>query len=214
MNWLVSFSLRLEARVRAPLQPYFSTFITWKLQIQLRYFLTKERQSYFCWTSHTTTRNKGNFIGFSLSKVTSQTPPPPYLSLKAAILSKSLYKSKQVFYTLSKQNRTESLSWSMSSLTLPSRPKENYTSVTCPYVDCKASIEYLPPTSSSVSSLPSTVNSFSVTCCKCKKNFDPPGSGRLLREARASAGGDANGADKKVSKKRRIGTDENPLDMT
>ncbi|SNX83582.1 related to DnaJ-like protein [Melanopsichium pennsylvanicum] len=95
----------------------------------------------------------------------------------------------------------------MSSINLTSRPKQPYLSVSCPYTTCRASIEYLPPCPSDLSSLPSHETSFTVTCCSCNKQFEPPGATKLVREARKSGGKD-------VARKRRIGTDENPLDMT
>lgn len=84
-------------------------------------------------------------------------------------------------------------------------------SVTCPYPACRAAIEYLPPNASALSSLPVSETSFRVTCCTCKQRFEPPGAPRMVREARQ-----ANGKDRpaKPTNKRRIGTDERPLDMT
>lgn len=95
-------------------------------------------------------------------------------------------------------------------LVVPSRRKERYVAVTCPYTDCRAQIEYQRPSTEAVAELPSTVTTFSVTCVECKRNFDPPGAPRLLREIRAES---KNGK-KEVANKRRIGTDERPLDMT
>lgn len=93
-----------------------------------------------------------------------------------------------------------------SRLVLPSRLKEPYVSVLCPYTDCRTSVEYLPPTPEAVAALPAGATSFSVQCAKCRRNFDPPGAPKLLRELRARSEG-------RVSK-RRIGTDEHPIDMT
>ncbi|CDU23055.1 related to DnaJ-like protein [Sporisorium scitamineum] len=95
----------------------------------------------------------------------------------------------------------------MSSINLSSRPKQPYVSVSCPYTTCRASIEYLPPSNADLAALPSHETSFTVTCCSCNKQFEPPGATKLVREARKSGGKD-------VARKRRIGTDENPLDMT
>ncbi|SJX66026.1 related to DnaJ-like protein [Sporisorium reilianum f. sp. reilianum] len=95
----------------------------------------------------------------------------------------------------------------MSSINLPSRPKQPYVSVSCPYTTCRASIEYLPPSNADLAALPSHETSFTVTCCSCTKQFEPPGATKMVREARKSGGKD-------VARKRRIGTDDNPLDMT
>ncbi|SPO32195.1 related to DnaJ-like protein [Ustilago trichophora] len=95
----------------------------------------------------------------------------------------------------------------MSSINLTSRPKQPYVSVSCPYTTCRASIEYLAPSPADLSALPSHESSFTVTCCSCNKQFEPPGATKMVREARKSGGKD-------VARKRRIGTDENPLDMT
>ncbi|KAJ1020103.1 hypothetical protein NDA16_004383 [Ustilago loliicola] len=95
----------------------------------------------------------------------------------------------------------------MSSINVSSRPKQPYQSVSCPYTTCRASIEYLPPSSSELAALPSHETSFTVTCCSCNKQFEPPGATKMVREARKSGGKD-------VARKRRIGTDQNPLDMT
>lgn len=96
-------------------------------------------------------------------------------------------------------------------LVVPSRRKERYLSATCPYVDCRVAIEYQPPTTEAVGALPSTVTTFSVTCVACNRNFDPPGASKMLREVRAQI---HTGGKVSSSAKRRIGTDENPLDMT
>ena len=96
-------------------------------------------------------------------------------------------------------------------LVLPSRKKEPYVTVSCPYVDCRVSIEYLAPTKESVSTLPAHVTTFSVTCAACHRNFDPPASSKTLREIRAQLQHGERGSQKI---RRRIGTDENPLDMT
>ena len=93
-----------------------------------------------------------------------------------------------------------------SRLVLPSRLKEPYLAVACSYTDCRTTVEYLPPTPEAVAALPSGTLSFSVQCAKCDRNFDPPGAPKLLREVRAKSEG--------RSSKRRIGTDENPIDMT
>ena len=93
-----------------------------------------------------------------------------------------------------------------SRIVLPSRLKEPYVSVSCPYTDCRTSVEYLPPTPEAVAALPAGATSFSVQCAKCRRNFDPPGAPKMLRELRARSEG-------RVSK-RRIGTDEHPIDMT
>ncbi|TKY87762.1 hypothetical protein EX895_003343 [Sporisorium graminicola] len=95
----------------------------------------------------------------------------------------------------------------MSSINLSSRPKQPYVSVSCPYTTCRASIEYLPPANADLAALPSHETSFTVTCCSCNKQFEPPGATKMVREARKSGGKD-------VARKRRIGTDDNPLDMT
>ena len=95
----------------------------------------------------------------------------------------------------------------MAGITVTSRPKQPYVAVACPYTDCRASIEYLPPSSADLAALPATETSFKVTCCTCKKNFEPPGAPKLVREAKKNGGKD-------VARKRRIGTDENPLDMS
>lgn len=95
-------------------------------------------------------------------------------------------------------------------LVVKSRRKEAYIAVACPYTDCRAQIEYKRPKAEDVAALPSSVTSFSVTCVECKRNFDPPGAPRLLREIRS----EAKGGKKEVANKRRIGTDERPLDMT
>lgn len=95
----------------------------------------------------------------------------------------------------------------MSSMNLSSRPKQPYVSVSCPYTTCRASIEYLPPSNADLATLPSHETSFTVTCCSCSKQFEPAGATKMVREARKSGGKD-------VARKRRIGTDENPLDMT
>ncbi|CAD6884306.1 unnamed protein product [Tilletia controversa] len=111
---------------------------------------------------------------------------------------------------------------STSTLLLPTRPKEPYTPLACPYTTCRASIEYLPPTRDTLSALPANETTFKVTCCACKQRFEPPGATRIVREARAAGGngsgggGQANGGNggEAQRRKRRIGTDENPLDMT
>ena len=59
--------------------------------------------------------------------------------------------------------------------------------------------------------MPSTLTTFSVTCVACQRNFDPPGAPKILREVRAEIKGDGG---KRDVAKRRIGTDERPLDMT
>ncbi|SOV09022.1 related to DnaJ-like protein [Ustilago sp. UG-2017a] len=94
----------------------------------------------------------------------------------------------------------------MSSIIVSSRPKEPYQSVSCPDKTCRASIEYLAPPCSDLAALPSHETSFTVTCCSCNKQFEPPGATKMVREARKSGGKD-------VTRKRRIGTDEKPLDM-
>ncbi|PWZ01608.1 DnaJ-domain-containing protein [Testicularia cyperi] len=95
----------------------------------------------------------------------------------------------------------------MASLNVSSRPRQPYVSVLCPYPTCRASIEYLPPSNTQLAALPSHDTSFTVTCCTCSKQFEPPGASKMVREAKKSGG-------KEVARKRRIGTDENPLDMT
>lgn len=95
-------------------------------------------------------------------------------------------------------------------LVLPSRPKQPYLSVACPYPQCGTQLEYLPPTASQVSNLPSTDKTFKVTCFSCKGRFEPPNSARLLREARGSTAADEKRA---AAPKRRIGTDQRPLDL-
>ncbi|MCO5566012.1 hypothetical protein L7F22_019687 [Adiantum nelumboides] len=94
-------------------------------------------------------------------------------------------------------------------LVIDSRPKESYTQVTCPYPNCKGIIEFLQPSTTTLAGLPITETSFRVTCCKCKQRFEPPGAPRLIREARQNGG-----KEKAKVNKRRIGTDERPLDMT
>lgn len=98
----------------------------------------------------------------------------------------------------------------MTSINVASRPKQAYVSVTCPYPTCGSAIEYLPPSAAQLSALPSHETSFTVTCCTCKKKFEPPGASKTVREAKKSGGKDVAAG----SRKRRIGTDENPLDMT
>ncbi|SPO44669.1 related to DnaJ-like protein [Moesziomyces antarcticus] len=95
----------------------------------------------------------------------------------------------------------------MASINVASRPKQPYVSVSCPYTTCRSSIEYLPPSAAELAALPSHETSFTVTCCTCSKQFEPPGATKLVRDARKSGGKD-------VARKRRIGTDDNPLDMT
>lgn len=94
-------------------------------------------------------------------------------------------------------------------LVIDSRLKESYTQATCPYVNCKTIIEYAQPSTTTLAALPITETSFRVTCCKCKQRFEPPGAPRLIREARQNGG-----KEKPKVNKRRIGTDERPLDMT
>lgn len=94
-------------------------------------------------------------------------------------------------------------------LVVSSRRKERYIAVACPYTDCRAQIEYQRPTVEAVAGLPSSVTTFSVTCVACQRNFDPPGAPKLLREVRAESK-----SGKEVTSKRRLGTDERPLDMT
>ncbi|KAE8241071.1 hypothetical protein A4X13_0g7576 [Tilletia indica] len=110
---------------------------------------------------------------------------------------------------------------SASPLILPSRPKETWTSLSCPYTTCRASIEYLPPTRETLQALPPSETTFKITCCACKQRFEPPGATRFVREARAAAnsgagqGSAGGGGGREGGRgKRRIGTDENPLDMT
>lgn len=95
-------------------------------------------------------------------------------------------------------------------LLVPSRKKERYLSATCPYTDCRASVEYQPPTLEAVAKVPTSVTTFAVTCASCERNFDPPGASKTLREVRAQGRGDGQ----REAAKRRIGTDERPLDMT
>lgn len=95
-------------------------------------------------------------------------------------------------------------------LLVPSRRKENYVAVTCPYTDCKASIEYLAPTPEAVAAVPISTTTFSVTCTSCGRNFDPPGAPDILRKIRGSA----KDGKREGTGKRRIGTDERPLDMS
>ncbi|WFD36815.1 hypothetical protein MCUN1_003705 [Malassezia cuniculi] len=94
-----------------------------------------------------------------------------------------------------------------SRLVLPSRLKEPYVAVPCPYTDCRTTVEYLTPSIDAVAALPPSTTTFSVQCAKCKRNFDPPGAPKLLRELRSKSEG-------RSSSKRRIGTDEHPIDMT
>lgn len=111
-----------------------------------------------------------------------------------------------------REHSTLVLSLAMSSegsrLRVPSRRKERYIAVTCPYVDCKVLVEYQPPSVEAVKSVPASVTTFSVTCCACHRNFDPPAAPKTLREVRAQIKGSGE------TSKRRIGTDEHPLDMT
>ena len=96
---------------------------------------------------------------------------------------------------------------------VPSRLKEPYVTATCPYVDCRQQLEYLPPSPETLrEKVAAHLNSFSVSCSKCKRNFDPPGAPRLVREARSGKTSGATGAG--GAAKRRIGTDEKPLDTT
>ncbi|PWN50839.1 DnaJ-domain-containing protein [Violaceomyces palustris] len=101
---------------------------------------------------------------------------------------------------------------SASGITVPSRPKQTYLAVPCPYTDCRETIEYLPPPPTALAALPAHETSFKVTCCKCNKNFEPPGAPKLVREAKKNGGKEQSKV--AMAKKRRIGTDENPLDMT
>ena len=80
----------------------------------------------------------------------------------------------------------------------------------CPHTNCKADIEYLQPATASLAALPTSETSFMVTCCTCKQRFEPPGAPRMVREARQGGGG----KDKPKQYKRKMGTDERPLDMT
>ncbi|CCU97966.1 unnamed protein product [Malassezia sympodialis ATCC 42132] len=98
-----------------------------------------------------------------------------------------------------------------SRLLVPSRKKERYISASCPYVDCRASIEFQPPTLEAVKKVPASVTTFSVTCVVCGRNFDPPGAPKLLREVRSQGAHDAKG---EQGAKRLIGTDEHPIDMS
>ncbi|KDN48460.1 DnaJ-domain-containing protein [Tilletiaria anomala UBC 951] len=101
--------------------------------------------------------------------------------------------------------------------TVASRIKEPYSSTPCPYTDCRVTIEYLPPSPETLrANVQPHQTSFSVTCCKCRRNFEPPGAPRLVREARsgATSAGGQNGTVGEPVRKRRIGTDERPLDMT
>lgn len=98
-----------------------------------------------------------------------------------------------------------------SSLLLPTRVREPaYVAITCPYPLCRASLEYLPPAPAQLAALPAGETTFKATCATCSQRFEPPGAVRMLREARAAGGG--AGAGKQVKNKRRIGTDERPLD--
>lgn len=96
----------------------------------------------------------------------------------------------------------------MSSLLLPSRPQEPYVTLTCPYPKCGAAIEYLPPSSATLAALPSSESTYQVTCCACTQRFEPPGAGKSVKEAKAGSG-----KGKEAARRRRIGTDEKPLDM-
>ncbi|CAO1623174.1 unnamed protein product [Sympodiomycopsis kandeliae] len=114
-------------------------------------------------------------------------------------------------------------------LVIPSRPKENFITLSCPYPSCRTTLEYVPPTSEQVKSLPPTENTFKITCWKCNQRFEPSNAGRLVRDARTGASGKSganvsssasgsgtstpNGGKRDVNR-RRIGTDEKPLDMT
>jgi hypothetical protein len=99
-----------------------------------------------------------------------------------------------------------------SSLLLPTRVREPaYVAITCPYPQCRASLEYLPPAPAQLAALPAAETTFKATCATCAQRFEPPGAARVLREARA-AGGGAGAAGKQLKNKRRIGTDERPLD--
>lgn len=98
-----------------------------------------------------------------------------------------------------------------SRLIVSSRRKERYISASCPYVDCRASIEFQPPTPEAVKKVPVSVTTFSVTCVACSRNFDPPGAPKLLREVRSQGAHDGKSENRP---KRLIGTDENPIDMS
>ncbi|KAI3483307.1 hypothetical protein L1887_53798 [Cichorium endivia] len=76
----------------------------------------------------------------------------------------------------------------MASINVTSRPKQPYVSVSCPYTTCRSSIEYLPPSAAELAALPSHETSFTVTCCTCSKQFEPPGATKLVRDARKSGG--------------------------
>ncbi|PKI82970.1 hypothetical protein MVES_002810 [Malassezia vespertilionis] len=82
---------------------------------------------------------------------------------------------------------------------VPSRKKEPVT------------IEYLPPGPETAAALPESVSTFSVACVECHRKFDPPGAPKTLREARKKANGYGG---RGATHKRRIGTDERPLDMS
>ncbi|CAO1635093.1 unnamed protein product [Parajaminaea phylloscopi] len=104
-----------------------------------------------------------------------------------------------------------------SGLVVDSRPKEQWVTASCPYPKCRTTLEYPAPTPQQAAALSPTDNTFKVTCFKCKGRFEPPNAGRTIREAKGAANG-ANGGSGSGTKvqqtKRRIGTDERPLDMT
>ncbi|KAK0544969.1 DnaJ-like protein [Tilletia horrida] len=106
---------------------------------------------------------------------------------------------------------------SSATLILNSRRKEAYVAIPCPYTNCRASIEYLPPSRDTLAALPASETTFKITCCVCQQRFEPPGATRQVREARAAgpaSGAGASGNGDAQRRKRRIGTDENPLDLT
>ncbi|SCV68383.1 BQ2448_504 [Microbotryum intermedium] len=89
--------------------------------------------------------------------------------------------------------------------TVQSRLKEAYITVTCPH--CRTQVEYLNPTPTE-----STLkDGFHLACAKCSQTWiiKPGGAG-------ASSSSSSSSANKsgKEKAKRRIGTDERPLDMT
>ncbi|WFD29788.1 hypothetical protein MSPP1_000801 [Malassezia sp. CBS 17886] len=71
----------------------------------------------------------------------------------------------------------------------------------------------MPPSVEAVALLAPGVTSFSVSCVQCGRKFDPPGAPKTLREIRSGIMAGDKG-EKKRDIKRRIGTDEHPLDMT
>ncbi|GAA5839649.1 hypothetical protein JCM11251_003569 [Rhodosporidiobolus azoricus] len=81
--------------------------------------------------------------------------------------------------------------------TVKTRLKGTYLPATCPY--CKTQVEYLPPPASATDQ----ASSFNLECAKCGETW----LGKHQQES-----GTAAGRGKKVAGKRRIGTDDKPLE--